>query len=139
MTTNTATTLAADDVAAVRDIPKRITEAWAGNDADAFAAVFTDDATMILPGSYAAGREEIRRFMAAAFAGPYRGTRVFGEPKSVRALGSDSAVVVTLGGVLAPGDEKVSDERAVHATWVVTKQGAEWLISAYQNSPAHAG
>ncbi len=138
MSSNTATTLAADDVAAVRDVPKRITEAWAGNDADAFAAVFTEDASMILPGSFAGSREAIRQFMAAAFAGPYQGTRVFGEPKSVRAIGQDTAVVVTLGGVLAPGEEKVSAERSVHATWVVTKQGSEWLISAYQNSPAHA-
>jgi uncharacterized protein (TIGR02246 family) len=136
MPTNTTTTLPAEDLAAVREIPQRITEAWAGNDAEAFAAVFTEDATMVLPGSFATGRDGVRGFMAAAFAGPYRGTRVFGEPKSVRVLGPDTAVIVTLGGVLAPGDTTVAEERAVHATWVVSKQDGEWLIAAYQNSPA---
>jgi uncharacterized protein (TIGR02246 family) len=138
MSTNTFTGLSADDIAAVREIPQRLTDAWAGHDAEAFAAVFTEDATMVLPGSYAAGRDGVQKFMAAAFAGPYKGTRVFGEPKSVRPLGPDAAIIVTLGGVLVPGETTVADERAVHATWVVARQDSGWLITAYQNSPVNA-
>lgn len=117
-------------------VPQRIVAAWARNDGDAFAGVFTDDATMILPNDvFVAGRDEIRTFMTRAFAGPYRGTRVHGEPISVRAVGSDVVVVVTRGGVLAPGETEVAPERAIRATWVLAQVAGEWRIAAYQNTP----
>jgi uncharacterized protein (TIGR02246 family) len=135
MSSNSSTVLA-DDAVAVRGVPQRISAAWADNDADAFAAVFTEDATLILPGDiYLTSREQIRSVMAAGFAGPYRGTRVFGEPLSARFLGAGTAVVVTKGGVLAPGETEVAAERTIRATWVLTKQGSAWLIAAYQNTP----
>jgi uncharacterized protein (TIGR02246 family) len=135
MSSNSSTVLA-DDAVAVRSVPQRITAAWADNDADAFAAVFTEDATLILPGDiYLTSREQIRSFMTAGFAGPYRGTRVYGEPLSARFLGTGAAVVVTKGGVLAPGETEVAAERTIRATWVLTKQDGEWLLAAYQNTP----
>jgi uncharacterized protein (TIGR02246 family) len=136
MSSNSSTALA-EDAAAVRSVPQRIVSAWADNDADAFAAAFTEDATLILPGNvYLAGREQVRSYMAAGYAGPYRGTRVYGEPISARFLGTGAAVVVTKGGVLAPGEVEVAPERTVRATWVLAKQDGEWLIAAYQNTPA---
>lgn len=134
-----SSTISADQ-AAVREVPGRIMAAWAANDAEAFAAVFTEDATMILPGGvFVTGRDEIRSFMAAGYAGPYRGTRVFGEPVSVKFLGPDASVVITKGGVLAPGETEVAPERAVRAMWILRKQGDQWLITAYQNTPVGTG
>ncbi|GIH66858.1 MULTISPECIES: SgcJ/EcaC family oxidoreductase [Microbispora] len=127
-----------DDATAIREVPGRIIEAWSGNDADAFAEVFTEDATMILPGVFVTGREQIRAFMAGAFAGPYKGTRVTGEPVVAKFLGADAAVLVTRGGVLAPGETEPAPERAVRATWVLSKQDGRWLLTAYQNTPINA-
>ncbi|MFB7122057.1 SgcJ/EcaC family oxidoreductase [Kitasatospora xanthocidica] len=129
----------AADVAALRAVPELIIAAWARHDADGFASVFTDDATLILPGDvYLTGREQIRAFMAQAFAGPFKGTQVTGEPQSVRPLADDVAVLVTKGGVLAPGDTEVTPERAIRATWVLARQGADWRIASYQNTPVAA-
>ena len=61
--TSTAPAPTAGDQAAVAHIPKRIIAAWESHDADAFAAVFTENATMILPGVFRKGRDEIRAFM----------------------------------------------------------------------------
>ncbi|MEV0460191.1 SgcJ/EcaC family oxidoreductase [Catellatospora methionotrophica] len=127
------------DLAAVTSVPQRIIEAWAKHDADAFAAAFTEDGTLILPGDiFLRGREEVRGFMAAAFAGPYQGTRVTGTPLALKPLGESVVLVLTQGGVLAPGEEAVSAERAIRASWLLAKQDGEWLITAYQNTPVKA-
>lgn len=134
-----ATSTTIDDTTAVREVPQRIIAAWAQNDGDAFADVFTEDATMILPGGiYVTGREGIRAFMSAAYSGPYKGTRVFGEPVSAKFLGTEAAVLVTKGGVLTGKETEVAPERAVRATWVLAKQDGRWLITAYQNTPIGA-
>ncbi|WP_329087337.1 SgcJ/EcaC family oxidoreductase [Streptosporangium sp. NBC_01469] len=132
-------TTTVDDEAAVREVPQRVISAWADNDPDAFAAVFAADATMVLSGGvFAAGRDQIRAFMASAFEGPYRGTRVAGQPISARFITPDAAVLVTKGGVLVPGETEVAPERAIRATWVLTKQDGQWLLTAYQNTPIGA-
>lgn len=128
MTSNT-------EMAALAAVPERIVAAWAKNDAEAFSKVFAKDATMILPEVFVEGREKIRDFMAAGYAGQYRGTRVTGKPLAAKVIGTGAAVVVTQGGVLAPGESEVAPERAIRATWTLTKQNGEWLIAAYQNTP----
>jgi len=133
-----STPLPTDD-AAVHDVPQRIVAAWADNDAAAFAAVFTEDASLILPGNvYLTSREEIRAFMTEAFAGPYKGTRVFGTPLALKYLGDHVALVLTQGGVLAPDESEVPAERAIRASWLLSRQGPQWLIAAYQNTPIPA-
>lgn len=124
---------------AVLEVPERIIAAWARNDADAFAEVFTEDATLILPGDvYLTGREEIRAFMAKGYAGPYQGTRVMGTPLAFKRLGERAILMLTKGGVLAPGEETVTPEREIRASWIMSKQDDRWLITAYQNTPLKA-
>ncbi|MGN9910211.1 SgcJ/EcaC family oxidoreductase [Phytohabitans sp. LJ34] len=130
------TSVQPEQMAAVAEVPGRIIAAWADNDATAFAKVFTDDATMILPGGvFVEGRDGIEAFMARGYAGPYKGTKVHGEPISVKFLGAEACVLITKGGVLAPGETEVSPERAIRAMWILAKKAGEWRVTAYQNTP----
>ena len=65
---------AADD-GAVRSVLDGLYAARAVGDAGAFIAPCASDATVVLPGSYLAGRDEIRAAMTDAFAGPLNGSR----------------------------------------------------------------
>jgi uncharacterized protein (TIGR02246 family) len=123
--------------AALAAVPQRITVAWAANDASAFAKAFTDDATMVLPGDvFQKGRAAIEAYMAAAYAGPFKGTNVTGRPVDAKLLNEagDAAAIVTLGGVLQPGESELSRKATIRATWILAKLEGEWLITAYHNS-----
>ncbi|MGA4844403.1 SgcJ/EcaC family oxidoreductase [Streptomyces sp. G45] len=125
------------DKAAVAAVPGRIVAAWADHDDAAFAQVFTPDGTMILPGVFKKGQDDIRAFMAESFAGPFKGTRVTGDPLHLTFLSDSCALLITRGGVLAPGESEVAPERAIRATWTVVKDQGTWHLAAYQNTPAH--
>lgn len=121
-------------------VPLRLVAAWSKNDADGVADVFTEDGILILPGDVLKkGREEIRSFMAAAYAGPFKGTGVTGNPVDVRFITDDVALLRTHGGILPPGEKDIDPELAVRSMWVCTKNNGEWQLAGYQNSPRGAG
>lgn len=116
-------------------VPGRLVSAWAAHDAEAFSQLFTPDGTLILPGVYKKGRDEIRQFMAAGYAGPYKGTNVTGTPLDIKPLGSDAFALLTVGGVLAPGEKEVSSKEAIRAAWILVKNEGMWRLAVYQNCP----
>lgn len=124
----------------VLGVPLRLVAAWAENDATGVADCFTEDGILILPGDvYKTSREEIKAFMAAAYAGPFKGSGVTGHPVDVRFVNDDVALLRTHGGILAEGEQEIAPELAVRSTWVCVKQNGEWKLAAYQNSPRGAG
>lgn len=128
--------VAAEDIQAAQALPARMIGAWAKNDANAFAELFTEDGTMVLPGDiYLNNREDIRTFMTRAYAGPYLGTRVTGAPLSAKFLSPEFGVFVTQGGVLYGDETEVSPANEIRATWVLAKRDGAWFIAAYHNSP----
>ncbi|MEV6476438.1 SgcJ/EcaC family oxidoreductase [Streptomyces sp. NPDC051657] len=138
--TDTTTTTTADErEQGVAGLPERIMAAWAAHDSAAFADIFTENGSMVMPGVHCQGREAIRSFMAAAFEGPFRGTQVVGAPVAVNFLSDDAAVLVTEGGVRAPGEDTLRPERRVRASWVAVRgKDGVWSLAAYQNSPFNA-
>jgi uncharacterized protein (TIGR02246 family) len=128
-----STTVTVDEIQVV---PSRIVAAWAAKDAEAFAAAFTEDGSMILPGGiYLTGRQPIRDYMAQAFAGPYQGTQVTGNPMGYKPLADDVVLLLTEGGVLPEGATEVPADNAIRASWLLKRVDGEWLLTAYQNTP----
>jgi uncharacterized protein (TIGR02246 family) len=138
MTSNNPTPVLGKDDSAVRAVLNDVVAAWADNDPDAFAALYAENATVVLPGGvYHKGRDEIRTYMAAAFAGPMKGSKSIDEQQNVRILG-DAAVVISLSGFVMPGATGVPAERLRRATWVLSKRNEKWSVESYHNCSVNA-
>ena len=125
------------DRRAVLAVIKAVYVAWEANDADEFVAVYLDDATVVQPGVFKKNRQEIRTTMAAGFGGPLKGSRVIDTPQDVRFVDDETAIVVSEGGILFPGETTCPSDRLVRATWVVAKRDGQWFVAAYHNSPVN--
>ena len=131
-----STTDQSTEETAARGVVEAIGKAWADNNPDGFADAYTEDATMILSGDrFFRGREVIRKMVRQQFASAHKGTTLLQTVVDLRFLSQDTAVIVTEGGVLVPGETAPSAEREIRATWVLAKQpDQKWSIAAYQNS-----
>jgi uncharacterized protein (TIGR02246 family) len=120
--------------ATVRDVPQRVIPAWANEDPDAFARVFTADASFIVPGqdTYLRSRKEIRSYMRELFA--TTDFRATAQALDVRCLSRDVGIVITEGGLLLPGETEVPRERIGRQTWTIVRQGHDWYAASYHNS-----
>jgi uncharacterized protein (TIGR02246 family) len=134
-----STEVSAAEQAAVATLTQQMLASWAYQDADGIAELFTEDGTLVLPGIYFQGKEAIREYFKDAFANKYNNTQVVGKPISMRFFGPEVALLLSSGGVLAPGETEVSDGQAIRAAWFVVKTDGKWKLAAYQNSPAKRG
>lgn len=125
----------AADHAAIAAVPARMIAAWAAHDADAFADLFTEDGTLILPGVYKKGKDAIRAYMAAEYAGAYQGTTVTGAPIEIKPLRAGAVALISQGGVIPAGQSQLPDEAAIRASWILVKRARKWLLAVYQNCP----
>lgn len=120
---------------AVLSVPLRIRGAWQRNDADAFGDVFTENGSMLLGDEQLGSREAIRSYMADAFSGSYRGSRIEDDPVDIFLFSDDVALVTSRGGVVKEGETSLPPERENRTTWVVVRQQSEWKLLSYQTSP----
>jgi uncharacterized protein (TIGR02246 family) len=120
----------------IQNLFEGIYQAWADGDADAFAKLYTEDATVVMPGVFNQGRDRIREHMAAGFAGPLAGSRGVDTPRDIRVIDGRTAIVVSDAGIILAGQDEVTAGHAVRATWVLSKHDGQWLVAAYANAPA---
>ena len=125
------------DQQAVLGVLKGVYEAWEANDAEAFVADYLDDASVVQPGVYKKDRQEIQSTMAGGFAGPLKGSRVIDQPQDVRFPNEDTAIVISEGGIVFPGQNSAPSEGVVRATWVLTRRDGRWFVAAYHSSAAN--
>ena len=124
----------ADEKAALT-VGLRIQDAWATNDADAFAEVFAENGSLLMRDVQLTGRAAIRSYMADGFAGPFRGARVTGWPLEVKFLNDDVAFLVTQGGIVLATDDELLPDREIRAIWVIVRRapGKLELLSHHSN------
>lgn len=137
MTNKTSATASDADRRAVLDVLKGVYEAWEANDAEAFVADYLAEASVVQPGVYKKNRQEVQSTMAGGFAGPLKGSRVIDRPQDVRFPNEDTAIVISEGGIVFPGQDAAPSEGTVRATWTLAKRDGRWYVAAYHCSPAN--
>ena len=81
------------------------------------------------------GREAIRTFMTAGYAGPMRGSSTANVFESARPVADGGVMVQTVSKILMAGETEVPVERHRRASWVVVESDGTWSIEAYTNTP----
>lgn len=109
----------------------RFRRAWDAEDARAYAAQFTEDATYVTwLGDPLVGREAIERMHEEVFTRWSRGSKMRVRAIRTQALGSDSCVVLTIGGLV----ENSSPDFDKMQTFTLVKSDQRWLCVAFQNT-----
>ena len=135
MTTKTIGSRA--DQQAVLGVLKGVYEAWEANDAEAFVADYLDDASVVQPGVYKKNRQADPEHHGRWVRGPLKGSHVIDQPQDVRFLNEETAIVISEGGIVFPGQNAVPSEGMVRATWVLAKRDGRWCVAAYHYSAAN--
>jgi len=121
---------------AVRAILDGVYAAWAANDADAFVASYSPQATAALPGTLLRDRAAIHATMKALFAGALKGSRAIHEVQSVRFLGPDLALIINQGAAVLAGQTKPANDVWSLETWVLSRSSGGWQVEAFHNCSA---
>jgi uncharacterized protein (TIGR02246 family) len=121
---------------AVRATYRAILAGWNAQDATAFAAPFADEGEVIgFDGSRVVGRAQIEAEMAGIFADHATG-RYVGIARSVRQLAPGVAIVHAVSGVVPAGADAINPDLNAIQSLVTQRQGDEWRVILYQNTPA---
>lgn len=133
----TTTVRQSTDIAAVHDVLERFNEAWTANDPDAIAALYTEDTSASVPGTFCRGRTALRELFANLFAGPLKGSRNTSTPTDVRMIGTHTAIALAQSATIMAGEESAPADRDRITTWVLSKQDGRWLVAALSSTPTH--
>jgi len=106
--------------------------AWAANDAAAYGAAFTPEATYTtFAGTHYAGREDIVEGHAALFDSVLADSRLTNSYLALRFLTDDVAVLTTRGDTYE-GDEPGAPTKV--QTYTFVRDGGTWQVAAFQNT-----
>ncbi len=121
----------AADEEAIRELDKRWDEAWANRDAEALAALYTEDADDISDmGETITGRMAVKERWAKIFENLPEGAQAEGEQTSIRFIRSNIAIGDGAWAVTGLPETEGGPPSAGLWTSVYVKKDGQWLITA---------
>lgn len=124
------------DEKAVLTVPMRLQAAVTAKDGDGFADVFAEEGSLVQYDDELRDREEIRAYIRAAFAGPFKDNDVAGRTLHLIFLTDDVAMLIEEAGVLLPGERSAAPQRRFHATWIIRRRpDANLELVSFHQSP----
>ncbi|MGW2661428.1 SgcJ/EcaC family oxidoreductase [Nocardia tengchongensis] len=111
----------------------RMTAAWGRNDADAYGATFTENATYTtFLGTHYQGRADLTAAHRALFSGFLKGTKLADSFLDARFYGGNVAIVTTRGDRY--DDERPSELSKTQTYTLVRESDGQWRIAAFHNT-----
>ncbi|MFB7953506.1 SgcJ/EcaC family oxidoreductase [Streptomyces sp. NPDC056045] len=112
-----------------------MTAAWGRGDADAYGAVFTEDATYTTYiGTHYQGRRDITEGHAALFDGFLKDTELADSYLGIRFYGPRTAIVTTRGDTYEGSPEKPDELSKTQTYTLVRQDDGPWRIAAFHNT-----
>ena len=121
---------------AIVSLYRELLDAWNDRDATAYARLFSEKGGIIgFDGSTANGRAEIELHLRPIFA-DHPTARYVSKVREVRELGSFTALLRAVAGMVPPGEAQLMPERNAIQTLVASREAGSWRIEMFQNTPA---
>ncbi|MCE7981507.1 MAG: SgcJ/EcaC family oxidoreductase [Caldilinea sp. CFX5] len=124
-----------EDESAVRHLFQQLMAAWAAGDADAYGALFTEDADYIaFDGVNAKGRAAIVASHKPLFERFLKGSYLTGDLVSLRKLAPNVILAHAVGSIVDPGRSTPKPERLSSQTLIAVQEQDEWRFRAFHNT-----
>ena len=121
----------------LEDLYHQLLKAWNERDATSYARLFSKEGAIVgFDGSTANSQQEIEGHLKPIFKDHPTATYV-GKVRAIREIGSDTALVRAVAGMIPPGKSALMPERNCIQTLVASRQPSSgWRIEMFQNTPA---
>ncbi|HYE79104.1 MAG TPA: SgcJ/EcaC family oxidoreductase [bacterium] len=121
----------------IRVLYQALLDAWNRQDAAAFAALFTDDGSIVgFDGTPIDGRDLIHGHIAGIFA-DHRTASYVGIIREVRLLADEVALLRAVAGMVPPGVTDINPAANAIQSLVAVQDGSgDWHVTLFHNTPA---
>src|SRR6186997_1235137 len=124
------------DNTAIESIYGKLINAWNEMNAEAFAALFAENANMIgFDGSMANSRREIQEHLSAIFA-DHQPAKFITIIKEIRFLSPSVALLRAAVGMVPRGQKEINPKTNAIQSLIVIKENEQFSIALFQNTPA---
>ena len=120
----------------IQELYQKLIDAWNNRDAEGMADQFSEQGMQIgFDGSHVVGKAEILSHVKPIFENHPTAPFVT-KVKSIRPLGTDTAILHAIAGMIPPGKNELEPNVNAHQTLVAVKKDGDWQIELFQNTPA---
>ena len=120
----------------VRELYRRLLEAWNKRDAHRFAALYEENGNQIgFDGSQINGQADIETHLGQIFADHQTATYV-GKVREVRFLNEETTILRAVVGMIPPGQSDINPATNAIQSLVAVKRGGQWKVALFHNTPA---
>jgi uncharacterized protein (TIGR02246 family) len=122
--------------AEIRALHRQLIDAWNNRNPGEFAALFAEDGNSIgFDGSQLDGRAAIENEIRRIFTDHQTAT-YYPKVREVRFLTPDAAILRAVVGMVPPGKSDINPATNAIQSLVAARQGSQWRIALFQNTPA---
>lgn len=122
--------------AEVRELYRKLLEAWDKRNARDYAMLFAPDAILVgFDGTQVFGQADIGAHISEVFS-HHQTARYVSIVRGVRAMTGDVVALSAVAGMVPPNKTDINPEVNAVQTMVAARRGNDWHVALFQNTPA---